>query len=290
MHNFQLVRGKDNAATKLIEYFDKNPQAEKEFSDSLAIHGIGADFKIAGAGGTGIFLESAEQGVVVGIRGNMLNHVNTLQQPIVRQPIPQHLQPLANYKVHNLDIEITPKISVSRDLAPVHILKDSIAGTAHSEVGQQWLFRDLEARNVGQSPQGTHYVLDGNAIESVALEKTASSDMAAAGHWINADGTWKQYKEFESLHAKFNSPLHQQGGKIGNFQSTVESAVENAVTGGSANKSWTAKVVEAENKTLKSAHSKKLVFAALGTVAVGSALLANHFYQKHKNEEASQTR
>lgn len=202
----------DSSEGKLAEHLKNHSDFLDELTQRLKVGGIPASgFKLAGRGGTGVFLE-AEGGVVVSIREiaqAIGEHTAT-----ARQPIPQHLQPLATFVQDGYEIEITPKLDVTKDPKLVDKLSQSIEATPSANSALCFSFTDAEERNVGTSAVGTAYVLDGNAISLFQIDKDQKTSQSATQEWLNSDGTWKQYTEFKSLHQAFNSPLHQAGGKL----------------------------------------------------------------------------
>jgi hypothetical protein len=200
--------------TKLITQY---PEIEEVLRDKLASFGIEAQhFHLAGTGATGVFLVPDGTDIVIAIRGDTIaSEERTYEEALVRQPIPQHLQPLYETTYQDLDIEITPRLQPTLEMKEIQHLIDSIATTPHLENNKIWNFMDTGVRNIGMSAQGTAYVLDGNAI-TVKERDMDTPSIHINGHqdWVNSDGTWKQYQEFEYLHEAFNSPLHQAGGTL----------------------------------------------------------------------------
>ena len=203
---------------KFQHYLSAHPDFWRSLADDLSKAGTDAEkVNFSGVGATGLFLTAGN--VVIAVRGNALSISSNNE--LKRQPIPQHLQSLASYERDGLHVEITPALTVATDVQVAKDLATSIANTPTGSDSTFWKFDDVEARNVGTSPQGTAYVLDGNAVELWKKEDyTYSSppnlaDRQEPTDWLMSDGTWKQYEEFKSLHEAFNSPLHQAGGRFG---------------------------------------------------------------------------
>ncbi len=213
--------------TKLQEYFLKHPAALSELEQKLIDAHIEPKFQLAGNGRNGVFLKAGD--VVISIRGdifneNLKNSTFGKGKPL-RQPLPQHLHNLAYFESGPLNIEITPsQILKNMPVSELDNMVEAIAHTPHPVRGRQWHFNDPEIRNVGFSPQGTMYVLDGNAIGEASNVFGFKPKTKIPTDWLNADGTWKQYTEFQELHERFNSTLHQAGGRLGPTYEELEQA------------------------------------------------------------------
>ena len=193
-----------------VAALDKNPKTLEKIESELAKGGL-TNFRYLGFGKTGICLEAEMQTgkkVAVMLRKGVLANLK-------RMPIPHHLQPLHSFQADGFHVEVTPKInSKAASVDHLHELKTAIA--CHTDMhGGKYAVSDSVVRNIGLSEHGTSYYLDGDGIDKVASgggkpAMPSNPDL----RWVESDGTWKQYKEFEAEHKMFNSPLHQSGGKI----------------------------------------------------------------------------
>jgi hypothetical protein len=258
---------------KLVEYLDSNPQVAAELERHLDGLGLDKGFKFCGTGATGVFLESPD-GVIMGIRGSVFDNPNAAKplnaHPIIKRPIPQHIQPLHEATIGGLQIEMTPKLDIqSVTQSDIQHLDASIAKTPHPKEGWQWVLGDKELRNSGKSKTGTCYVLDGDCIAE-AEAAGLKADSKAASNWLCPDGKWKQYEEFQPLHERFNSPLHQGSGKLNAVALEVGQAAHAPVINNTAAQS--SFVQKAIKNSAGEMHWGKVSGIAIGAVAVGSGI------------------
>lgn len=293
--------GGASRAKTLIDHIQANPDFIKDLEARLEKAGIEPKFQIAGSGATGTFLKAGD--VVVAIRGDILRDpasVYTNKPQVTRQPIPQHIHPLDHYQHSNLDVEILPRLETDG----IHYsagapLREAITATPHPDAEKYWCFTDSEGRNIGQSAQGTNYVIDGDAV--MAFEKKAGGNYGSRGavNWVNEHGVWKQYEEFQPLHEKFNSPLHQQGGKLGiaaKVEETVQEAtakIETIVTPSSAASHSGGKgfIKAAEEVAEKGSGKTKWIIGGVvaGTAAIGTAIALTRKSHIQRQQERKQT-
>jgi hypothetical protein len=281
--------GGSSRAKRLLDHLHNRPDFLKDLEARLQKAGIESKFQIAGSGATGTFLKAGD--VVVAIRGDILRNPNALDKDkpqVVRQPIPQHIHPLDHYRHSNLDVEILPKLETEGiDYSVGNPLRESIRATPHPNADKYWCFTDSEGRNIGRSAQGTHYVIDGDAV--MAFDKKAGEVYGTHGaqKWINEQGVWKQYEEFQPLHEKFNSPLHQQGGKLG-----VAAKVEAIVTPNSASSHGGGQgFVHAFEEVAKKGGGKtKWIIGGVvaGTAAIGAAIALTRKSHAQRQQERNQ--
>lgn len=293
---FEIDEKHPSNAHKLLQYIQEHPNFIEVLQQKLAPAGVKAEkFRIAGYGRTGVFLET-EGGVVVAIRSDAFISNKVAEDNIkpVRQPIPQHLQPLAEFEYDKLHIEISPKLEVMRGPEEIDALKESIENTEHPDSKYCWKFTDTEDRNIGKSTAGTAYVIDGDAVKDDKREATDNRVLKGGENaWITDNGTWSQYEEFKHLHEAFNSPLHQSGGKLsihGKYQGNENTQLESpsktpalialfagaaAMIGGLFNlkkKESTEPVKEGEEKPKAGFSTAGIIATAMGAAATGWAI------------------
>ena len=181
----------------------------------LEQHGL-TEFKYLRSSRSGICFESVtprHNKVIVMLRDN----------PPARAPIPQQLQSLCcfNSSPEHINIEILPKLDVmpEGDLPPAEAealegrLRHMQAAVSSQEGPAQtrYYIVDSARRNIGTaSDNKTVFYIDGDGIR-YASERAPGVVMDP--NYVDADGTWLQYKLYEEEHRAFNSPLHRENGK-----------------------------------------------------------------------------
>lgn len=214
--DFYTGNRSNNIFSRLNHFLEENEDFLPTLSKELEEKGIDSNKLVfAGYGATGVFLRAGD--VIIGIRGPQLDRRDEDTIRVARQPIPQHLQPLASYSYGSIQVEITPALQPCTDKKALRDLSKSIHQTPAPDPQSFWCLTDSALRNVGLSDTGTAYVLDGDAIELLTDDNTIHNppkEHHVPSDWLTDSGVWKQYEEFQSLHKAFNSPLNQNNGLL----------------------------------------------------------------------------
>lgn len=190
-------------------YLDKTSGALAEIEKALAPAEL-KDFRYVSSGrGSTCLKATCKTGKEVAL---MINPAS------MRQSIPHHLQPLAKISHGDMYIEVLPLLNTD-GVTSAH--NKHLADGIHNHVDAHkttYTNEDPALRNLGLSHNGNTYFLDGDGLQRLSAEESTKYLHEATGsmdhHWVNSDGTWKQYTDFKAEHELFNSPLHQDGGKL----------------------------------------------------------------------------
>ncbi|MDG1287485.1 MAG: hypothetical protein P8P30_07970 [Rickettsiales bacterium] len=196
----------------LLKKLSDSPETVDEIVAGVLPEGVkipegGVKFSLAGTGRSGIFLKTdiPEHGeIVVGLRTGRT----------VRAMNPTQLQALKQFKAGEFWIEVSPALDTKRT-TPEH-LSELKHGTSSyvSPKGQKYYINDPEVRNIGLAANGKPYYLDGDGISPDGEANPAAYQGVVQTQWVREDGSWEQYHDFQAMHQTYDSPLHQQGGKL----------------------------------------------------------------------------
>lgn len=182
------------------EVLRQNPAMYAQITNELESRGI-TSFRYLSNGRSGIFLET-NTGEVLAIRSGVFRGVT-------RPQLPQQLQPLYQFQVNGLNIEVLPQLDTTR-VTPEHLatLKDSIAQMPLAPNGEEYYIDDAALRNIGLDARGTPYYLDGDGMATRPVSDPGKPrGTADLSPWVNPDGSWRQYTDNAQRYAEFGGPV-----------------------------------------------------------------------------------
>ena len=149
---------------------------------------------------------------------------------VERHALPQHLQPLYSFSTNTHHVEVTPMLN-NTIVTEAHLngLRDAVSRHIGPS-GERFEVTDRVMRNLGLSHNGNAFYLDGDGIERVAARRSHAVPTPHDPRWVEADGTWKQYRDFRADHEAFNSPLHRAGGRLAPLPAAAEIATTSVGT------------------------------------------------------------